>query len=305
MKRITAIIIAAILLVSMSGVAAFLSEAPPPENFVIPQAPDGFDIGDFTEAKWTGALVRILSPANCWSPGGHEGDGLQSATFYFLWSDAGVFFRVDVNKPYALNISAPEFDSPYNRGNGIQFFPAKDDTNDLPGWTFHPHTLPNGTPDVWRHWPDEDRDTAARIYIQENANNYIMEGLMPASGWANSGNGSGGISMAAGTSFGLPIVVLMAPAEGDHHIFTDTGWFQSHEYNQYTLSADKAAGAPVAVEEEAPADDAGTPEPQAQPEQRAAAAPVTADPVTLIIIRCRNSCFKKEKINRTNSSNIN
>ena len=293
MRKVTAFILAFVL-AAAAGVVSADSPVPdfPLESFEIPRAPDGFSIGDLDdEAKWTGALHRTLTPANIQPVMGAQLDNWEDSEFWFLWSEAGVYFRAVHRNRFHASVSAPPFrteSSGYNRGNSVQFFPSLYNSNDLPGWTFHPYTMPDGVADVWLHWPERGFDGGfydgdARIYAGVHDWGYILEGLMPAQAWSE-GNGAS-IGMAAGTGFSMFIVLLQAPEEGVHHGFSDAGWFGGSDgSHSYTLSAAVAPGAPAEPEPE-PAAAAAEPAPEVVAEAPAAddVAPETSDSIIIIL----------------------
>ena len=57
MKKINALVLTFILISVLGFNALALEDAPPVQNFEIPRAPAGFEIGDLDLAKWNGALV--------------------------------------------------------------------------------------------------------------------------------------------------------------------------------------------------------------------------------------------------------
>ena len=274
MKKIVALILTFMFIATLGINTLALDAAPESyKNFEIPKATDRFTIGDFDTAKWNGALVYTMDASNSWPAMDGDNNDFEGAVFYFAWAVEGIYFYADIKNKNDVSVSAPAPDEAHNRGNGLQFFPAMEAANDLPGWTFHPYTTDGGKASVWEHWPINDISADAKIFAQTYSGGYILEGLMPATTFASPDTTFGGVTIAEGFKFAMLTVCLQAPEEGVHMGWADGGWFTSpDEYPSFTLVGKVIEGVPPPAPEPepepdvpAPADETPAPAPAPEP----------------------------------------
>lgn len=278
MKKIIALILTFMFIATLGINALALDAAPPPKHYEIPKATPGFTIGDFDTAKWTGALEFNYDTSNCWPAMDGDDNAFLGAKMYFAWAPEGIYFYADIKNKNNVSISAAAIDEAHNRGQGLQFFPAIEATNDLPGWTYSPYTTPDGKADVWRHWPEpQESDADAKIFAKVVDGGYILEGLLPTKGFENPDCVSGGIKIVEGAKFAMSTVFLQAPEEGVHYGWSDTAWFNADEYTTYALAGKVIEGAPAPAPEPEPEVVADVPEVAAVTPATPAPAPTTGD----------------------------
>jgi len=251
MKKITAIVLVLFLVATLgTGVMAVEPSVKHSLNYEIPKtaAAPAID-GNFTPAKWAGALViDWTGNPDLFMCNQDDTKKDCSATFYFVWDEKGIYFAADVKDSTRSEVR-PEVDEGYNKGDGPQFFIYAGEgawPSDVAGFTFHPERA-NGTPGVWEHFAIGAEDTAAKIAskFKADGSGYIVEGMMPASTLLKTPTP---FKLEAGTKFPMVNALMDETGEAQYNIF-DGAWLDQSldDMNKYTLSANVAHGkAPAA-----------------------------------------------------------
>ena len=254
MKKLFAALLAGLCVVSMALAAS--AGATMDEKRNIPMAAtaptiDGVISGD----EWDNALTIAMNKDTCDAIAGTL-DTCPTATFYWMWDYAGLYFFADVKDATAPSTVHPRNNGSYNSGDGIQFCIYPDLTasgsnvGDLYFWSLV--VADDGNAEIGEHFVFGTGSAGgdvedATVACTKNGSSYTLEAFMPAVCWESSNTP---IVVVEGTTFAMTNVI-MEQADAAQSLIIDSSWFDANTANKYTLSTDVAGhvDAPEVVEE--------------------------------------------------------
>ena len=252
-KTVT-LLLAGLCVASMAitaGAAATMNE-----NRNIPMAAtaptiDGVISGD----EWDNALTVAINKDTVDAITGTT-DNMPTATYYWMWDYAGLYFFADVKDATAPDTVHPANNGSYNSGDGVQFCIYPDVTasgsnvGDLYFWSLV--VANDGKAEIGEHFvfgtgsAGGDVEDAV-VACTKDGSNYTLEAFMPCVCWESSNKP---IVVVEGTTFAMANV-LMEQDGGAQSLLCDTAWFDGNTSNKYTLTTDVAGhvDAPEVVED--------------------------------------------------------
>ncbi|MCR5681628.1 MAG: hypothetical protein K6G29_04175, partial [Clostridiales bacterium] len=226
-------------------------------NYQIPKAAAAPTIDGVKDAgEWDNALIMRINRNSMYPGGLPEAETPPDATFYYMWSEDGLYFFANVlDSTEPFTIHDPGAGS-YNSGDGVQLnvYPDTEITGGTAGLIYFWSLVVNseGTASVGEHFIFSDGASGADVpdvqaACTKDGTNYTIEAFFPASVWTES---DPPIEFKEGTTFGMTNVV-MEEDEGVQTLMCDSAWFnENNEINTYTFVS--AAGGAAAEEPAAP-----------------------------------------------------
>ena len=242
---------------SASGSTPTVSDGTPTfsTNYQIPKASAAPTIDGVKSAgEWDNSLIMRVNGNSMYPGGMPESETPPDATFYYMWSEEGLYLFANVldsTEPFIIHDPG---DGSYNSGDGVQLnvYPDPDISGAAAGLIYFWSLVVNSEEavSVGEHFIFSDGATGVDVpdvqaACTKDGFNYTIEAFFPASVWTES---DPPLEFKDGTTFGMTNV-LMEEYEGTQTLLCDSAWFnENNEINTYTFVPAAAAA------EEAPAE---------------------------------------------------